>query len=264
MGVGFFFGMLFDKIVVMMEKGMGGIFGFLVVVVVLGVMFGKILYEIGVVDQIVVKMFKFFGYSCVYYVIGFVGLVCVLLLFFEVVIVLLISVVFLMVCYIGMNLVKLVILLFVGVVVVVVFLVSGLVLMLLVLQMNVDFGWMILIGLCVVILGMIIVGLLWGNFISCYVELYIFDDISELYFGEGKMLFFGFSLLLILLLLVLVGLKIIVVCFVLEGFIVYEWFEFIGYLFIVILVVCLVVIYGLVMCQGMLKDKVMEICGYVL
>lgn len=50
MGVGFFFGMLFDKIVVMMEKGMGGIFGFLVVVVVLGVMFGKILYEIGVVD----------------------------------------------------------------------------------------------------------------------------------------------------------------------------------------------------------------------
>lgn len=114
--------------------------------------------------------------------------------------------------------------------------------------MNVDFGWMILIGLCAVILGMIIVGSLWGNFISCYVELYIFDDISELYFGEGKMLFFGFSLSLILLSLVLVGLKIIVVCFVLEGFIVYEWFEFIGYLFIAILVVCLVAIYGLVMC----------------
>lgn len=50
MGVGFFFGMLFDKIVATMEKGMGGIFGFLAVVVVLGVMFGKILYEIGVVD----------------------------------------------------------------------------------------------------------------------------------------------------------------------------------------------------------------------
>lgn len=78
-------------------------------------------------------MFKFFGYSCVYYVIGFVGLVCVLLLFFEVVIVLLISVVFLMVCYIGMNLVKLVILLFVGVAAAAVFLVFGLALMLLVL-----------------------------------------------------------------------------------------------------------------------------------
>lgn len=130
--------------------------------------------------------------------------------------------------------------------------------------MNVDFGWMILIGLCAVISGMIIVGSLWGNFISRYVELYIFDDISESYFGEGKMSFFGFSLSLILLSLVLVGLKIIVARFVSEGFIVYEWFEFIGYSFIAILVVCLVAIYGLVMRQGMLKDKVMEICGYAL
>ncbi len=36
-------------------------------------------------------------------------------------------------------------------------------------QMHADFGWMILIGLCAAIPGMIIAGPLW-NFISRYVE----------------------------------------------------------------------------------------------
>ena len=45
--------------------------------------------------------------------------------------------------------------------------------MLLASQMNADFGWMILIGLCAAIPGMIIAGPLWGNFISRYVELHI-------------------------------------------------------------------------------------------
>ena len=58
--------------------------------------------------------------------------------------------------------------------------------MLLASQMNADFGWMILIGLCAAIPGMIIAGPLWGNFISRYVELHIPDDISEPHLGEGK------------------------------------------------------------------------------
>ena len=95
--------------------------------------------------------------------------------------------------------------------------------------MNADFGWMILIGLCAAIPGMIIAGPLWGNFISRYVELHIPDDISEPHLGEGKMPSFGFSLSLILLPLVLVGLKTIAARFVPEGSTAYEWFEFIGH-----------------------------------
>ncbi len=97
--------------------------------------------------------------------------------------------------------------------------------MLLASQMNADFGWMILIGLCAAIPGMIIAGPLWGNFISRYVELHIPDDISEPHLGEGKMPSFGFSLSLILLPLVLVGLKTIAARFVPEGSTAYEWFE---------------------------------------
>lgn len=82
-----------DKIAATMEKGWRHL-GFLAVVVALGAMFGKILHETGAVDQIAVKMLKSFGHSRVHYAIGLAGLVCALPLFFEVAIVLLISVAF--------------------------------------------------------------------------------------------------------------------------------------------------------------------------
>ncbi|EIV8251968.1 gluconate transporter [Escherichia coli] len=264
MGAGLFSGMPLDKIAATMEKGMGGTLGFLAVVVALGAMFGKILHETGAVDQIAVKMLKSFGHSRAHYAIGLAGLVCALPLFFEVAIVLLISVAFSMARHTGTNLVKLVIPLFAGVAAAAAFLVPGPAPMLLASQMNADFGWMILIGLCAAIPGMIIAGPLWGNFISRYVELHIPDDISEPHLGEGKMPSFGFSLSLILLPLVLVGLKTIAARFVPEGSTAYEWFEFIGHPFTAILVACLVAIYGLAMRQGMPKDKVMEICGHAL
>jgi Gnt-I system low-affinity gluconate transporter len=263
-GAGLFSGMPLDKIAATMEKGMGGTLGFLAIVVALGAMFGKILHETGAVDQIAVKMLKSFGHSRAHYAIGLAGLICALPLFFEVAIVLLISVAFSMARHTGTNLVKLVIPLFAGVAAAAAFLLPGPAPMLLASQMHADFGWMILIGLCAAIPGMIIAGPLWGNFISRYVELNIPDDITEPHLGEGKMPSFGFSLSLILLPLVLVGLKTIAARFVPVGSSTYEWFEFIGHPFTAILVACLVAIYGLAIRQGMPKDKVMEICGHAL
>ncbi|EGP0690828.1 gluconate transporter [Salmonella enterica] len=233
MGAGLFSGMPLDKIAATMEKGMGGTLGFLAIVVALGAMFGKILHETGAVDQIAVKMLKSFGHNRAHYAIGLAGLICALPLF-------------------------------AGVAAAAAFLLPGPAPMLLASQMHADFGWMILIGLCAAIPGMIIAGPLWGNFISRYVELRIPDDITEPHLGEGKMPSFGFSLSLILLPLVLVGLKTIAARFVPEGSTAYEWFEFIGHPFTAILVACLVAIYGLAMRQGMPKDKVMEICGHAL
>ena len=216
-GAGLFSGMPLDKIAATMEKGMGGTLGFLAIVVALGAMFGKILHETGAVDQIAVKMLKSFGHNRAHYAIGLAGLICALPLFFEVAIVLLISVAFSMARHTGTNLVKLVIPLFAGVAAAAAFLLPGPAPMLLASQMHADFGWMILIGLCAAIPGMIIAGPLWGNFISRYVELHIPDDVTEPHLGEGKMPSFGFSLALILLPLVLVGLKTIAARFVPVG-----------------------------------------------
>lgn len=107
-GAGLFSGMPLDKIAATMEKGMGGTLGFLAIVVALGAMFGKILHETGAVDQIAVKMLKSFGHNRAHYAIGLAGLICALPLFFEVAIVLLISVAFSMARHTGTNLVKLV------------------------------------------------------------------------------------------------------------------------------------------------------------
>ncbi|MEY8711965.1 gluconate transporter [Mangrovibacter phragmitis] len=263
-GAGLCSGMPLDKIAATMEKGMGGTLGFLAVVVALGAMFGKILFETGAVDQIAVKMLKSFGHNRAHFAIGLAGLVCALPLFFEVAIVLLISVAFSMARHTGTNLVKLVIPLFAGVAAAAAFLVPGPAPMLLASQMHADFGWMILIGLCAAVPGMLIAGPLWGNFISRYVELKVPDDVSEPHLGEGKLPSFGFSLALILLPLVLVGLKTIAAHFVAQGSTAYEWFEFIGHPFTAILVACLVAIYGLAVRQGMPKEKVMDICGQAL
>lgn len=184
-GAGLFSGMPLDKIAATMEKGWAARWAS-AIVVALGAMFGKILHETGAVDQIAVKMLKSFGHSRAHYAIGLAGLICALPLFFEVAVVLLISVAFSMARHTGTNLVKLVIPLFAGVAAAAAFLLPGPAPMLLASQMHADFGWMILIGLCAAIPGMIIAGPLWGNFISRYVELHIPDDITEPHPARAK------------------------------------------------------------------------------
>ena len=60
-GAGLFSGMPLEKITQTMQNGMGGTLGFLSIVVALGAMFGKVLHETGALDQIAVRLLKFFG-----------------------------------------------------------------------------------------------------------------------------------------------------------------------------------------------------------
>ncbi|MBV4368372.1 gluconate transporter [Erwinia sp. BNK-24-b] len=263
-GAGIFSGMRLEDIAATMQKGMGGTLGFLAIVVALGAMFGKILHETGAVDQIAVKMLKTFGESRAHYAMGIAGLICALPLFFEVAVVLLISIAFAVARRTGDNLVKLVIPLFAGVAAAAAFLLPGPAPMLLASQMHVDFGWMILLGVCAAIPSMLIAGPLFGNFISRRVVFTLPTETSHPEFDESKMPSFGFSLSLILFPLILVGLKTIGARFVTEGTTLYEWLEFIGHPFIAILLACLLAIYGLAYRQGMDKERVMQICGSAL
>ncbi|HBV38591.1 MAG TPA: gluconate transporter [Erwinia sp.] len=263
-GAGVFSGMPLIDIAATMQKGMGGTLGFLAVVVALGAMFGKILHETGAVDQIAIKMLKTFGESRAHYAMGIAGLICALPLFFEVAVVLLISIAFAVASRTGDNLVKLVIPLFAGVAAAAAFLLPGPAPMLLASQMHVDFGWMILLGVCAAIPSMLIAGPLFGNFISRHVTFTLPTENNHPEFDESKLPSFAFSLSLILFPLVLVGLKTIGARFATEGTSLYQWLEFIGHPFIAILLACLVAIYGLAYRQGMDKERVMQICGSAL
>lgn len=57
---GIFSGMPLDHIADTMQKGMGDTLGFLAIVVALGAMFGKILHEVGALDQIAAQLLKRF------------------------------------------------------------------------------------------------------------------------------------------------------------------------------------------------------------
>ena len=260
-GAGIFSGMPLDDIAKTMEKGMGGTLGFLAIVVALGAMFGKILHETGALDQIAAKLLDSFGEKRAHYALGIAGLVCALPLFFDVAIVLLIGVVFAVARRTNGNVVKLAIPLFAGVAGAAAFLLPGPTPMLLASQMGADYGWMILIGLCAAIPGMVLAGPLFGNFISKHVTLDLPEDIQEPSLDKSKLPSFGFSLALVLFPLVLVGMKTIGARFVEAGTELHKWLEFIGHPFTAILIACLVAIYGLAIRRGMSKEKVMEVCS---
>lgn len=263
-GAGIFSGMPLNKITDTMQKGMGGTLGFLAVVVALGAMFGKILHETGAVDQIAIRMLKTFGEKRSHFAMGAAGFICALPLFFEVAIVLLISIAFAVARRTNDNMVKLVIPLFAGVAAAAAFVLPGPAPMLLASQMHADFGWMILLGLCAAIPGMLIAGPLFGNFIAKRVQFAspAADSFPEV--AKDKLPSFGFSLSLILFPLILVGLKTIAANFIDKGSRLYECFEFIGHPFIAILIAVLITIYGLAYRQGMDKSRVMAICGEAL
>ncbi|WP_445373896.1 gluconate transporter [Photorhabdus tasmaniensis] len=261
MGAGVFSGMPLDKITETMQEGMGGTLGFLAIVVALGAMFGKVLYETGALDQIAIKLLNSFGESRAHYSLGIAGLVCALPLFFDVAIVLLIGVAFAVARRTGGNVVKLVIPLFAGVAAATAFLLPGPAPMLLASQMNADFGWMILIGISAAIPGMLLAGPIFGSFVSQYVTLDLPADINEPSLGQGTMPSFGLSLSLVLFPLGLVGLKAVGERFVEQGSELYLWLKFIGHPFSAILAACLITIYGLAIRRGMSKEKVMDICS---
>lgn len=258
---GIFSGMPLDRIADTMQKGMGDTLGFLAIVVALGAMFGKILHEVGALDQIAAHLLKRFGQSKAHYALGIAGLICALPLFFDVAVVLLIGIVFAVARRTDGNIVKLAIPLFAGVAAAASFLLPGPVPMLLASQMQADFGWMIAIGLVAAVLGMLIAGPLYGSFISRYVNWSMPADENEPTLNTAKLPSFGLSLALVLCPLVLVGMKTIGARLVTPGSQLQQWLEFIGHPFIAILVACLIVIYGLAKPRGMTNEQTLAICS---
>lgn len=261
-GAGLFSGMPIAEITATMQKGMAGTLGFLAIVVALGAMFGKILHETGALDQIAAKLLATFGEKRANYAVGIAGLVCALPLFFDVAIVLLIGVVFAVANRTGHNVVRLAVPLFAGVAAAAAFLLPGPTPLLVASQMGADYGWMLLIGLCAAIPGMIIAGPLFGNFISKYVVIAVPEDYKAPETNKlTKLPSFGFSLSLVLFPLVLVGLKTIGGRMVEAGSNAQHWLDFIGHPFTALLLACLLATYGLANRYGMSREKIMEICS---
>ena len=265
---GLFSGMPPQDIAKTMEKGMSGTLGFLTIVVGLGAMFGKVLHETGALYQIALKLLSWFGEKRSPVALGVAGLVCALPLFFDVAIVLLIGVVFALVRRTGGGITHYAVSLFAGVAAAAAFLLPGPTPMLLASQMGADLGWMILIGLCAAIPGMLLAGPVYGAWIGRKVtlELPAGSETPEALLGKGEYRppSFAFSMTLMLFPLFLVGLRSIGGHVVAKEGAVYQWLQLIGHPFIAILAACLLAFYGLAIRRGMSREKVLEICSAAL
>lgn len=268
MAAGILSGMPPQDIAKTMEKGMSGTLGFLAIVVGLGAMFGKVLHETGALDQIALRLLNAFGEKRSHIALAVAGLVCALPLFFDVAIVLLIGLVFALVRRTGLGTTKFAVSLFAGVAAAAAFLLPGPTPMLLASQMGADFGWMILIGLCAAIPGMLLAGPLYGTWISRRVNLAMpADATAPSAMVEGNSVAppsFRLSLGLVLFPLLLVGARSIGGNFVAKDSHVHAWLQLIGHPFFAILTACLLAFYGLAIRRGMSREKVFEICSAAL
>ena len=99
-------GMPFPGVVKAFEDGVGGVLGFIAIVVALGTMLGKMMAESGGATRIATTLIALFGESRVHWAIMFVAFIVGIPVFFQVGFVLLIPLVFTIAHRTGMSLVK--------------------------------------------------------------------------------------------------------------------------------------------------------------
>src|SRR5438067_9258686 len=99
-------GMPFPGVVKAFEDGVGGVLGFIAIVVALGTMLGKMMAESGGATRIATTLIALFGESRVHWAIMFVAFIVGIPVFFQVGFVLLIPLVFTIARRTGMSLVK--------------------------------------------------------------------------------------------------------------------------------------------------------------
>ena len=244
------------------QKGMGGTLGFVAVVVALGAMFGKVMEVTGALDRVAHTLLGKFGVKRANWAMALTGFVCALPLFFDVAVVLLISVAFAIVRRGGGSVVKIGIALLAGIATCQAFLIPAPGPILVASQLGADFGYMILFGLIAAVPALILAGPLFGDFISKIVDVPLPADAQNSVHDDSKSLpSFGLAMGLIGLPLLLIGLKTIVGRFVEAGSTLHNWLEFIGHPFTAIMVACLAAFYLLGIRRGMSRDEVMSVCN---
>ena len=106
LALGIVAGMPFGNVVKAFTDGVGGVLGFIAIVVALGTMLGKMMAESGAATRIATTLISRFGEQRVHWAIMFVAFIVGIPVFFQVGFVLLIPLVFTIARRTGMSLVK--------------------------------------------------------------------------------------------------------------------------------------------------------------
>lgn len=264
LGVAVAGGIPIGEIIDTIQEGMGGILGYIAIVIGIGTMIGEILRVSGGAKQIAGTLLSSFGEQRAPWALSLIGLIVAIPVFFEVALILFIPLVYDLTRRTGKSILHYAIPLAAGIAVAHSFIpptpgpvaVAALI--------GADLGWVILFGLIAGIPSVIIGGIFYGRYIGNKIHLGVPEHMVPEYDKDvatqiTKIPGFGVSILIIVVPLVLILMNTASGVIFPDGHSIKVWMSFIGHPFTALIISCLLAFYFLGTRLGFTRDQVQKV-----
>lgn len=257
-------GIPIDEIIGTIQEGMGGILGYIAIVIGIGTMIGEILRVSGGAGQIAGTLIKSFGEKKAPWALTLIGLIVAIPVFFEVALILFIPLVYDLTRRTGKSVLTYGIPLAAGIAVAHSFIpptpgpvaVAALI--------GADLGWVILFGMIAGIPAAIVGGIFYGRYIGEKIKVSVPEHMipkteEDMVTDIKKIPGFGISITIIIVPLVLILMNTASQVIFTEGSQMYNWMGFIGHPFTALTIASLLAFYFLGTRLGFTRNQVQEI-----
>lgn len=246
------------------REGMGGILGYIAVVIGIGTMIGEILRVSGGAGQIASTLIRSFGEKKAPWALSLIGLIVAIPVFFEVALILFIPLVYDLTRRTGKSILYYGIPLAAGIAVAHAFIpptpgpvaVAALI--------GADLGWVIFIGLIAGVPSVIAGGIFFGNYISGKIHAGVPEHMIQQITDDGSADLrtvpgFGISVMIIFVPLALILMNTASGVLLGDDSLIAEWMSFIGHPFTALLIAALLAFYFLGTRLGFTRDQVQQV-----
>ena len=258
-GIGIGQGMKLDVIVNSIEKGIGNTLGFLVLILGLGAMLGKLVAESGAAQQITNGLIKFFGVKNTKVAVMFTGFIVGITMFYSVGFVILVPLVFTIAASTGLSLIGIGLPMLAALSVTHGFLPPHPAPSALSVMFKADIGTTLIYGVVLAIPSILISGPFLTRFLPKVNAKPLKEFMATKKIHTSKLPSLNKSLLVALLPVILIGLTTLISSIFQNNDTLFEWINFIGNPVIALLITLIIGTYTLGISRGMSMEEIMEI-----
>jgi len=259
LSVGIAQGMNLIDVIESIEKGIGNTLGFLVMILGLGAMLGKIVADSGAAQQITNGLIRFFGVRNTQWAVMLTGFIVGITMFYSVGFVILVPLVFTVASATGIPLITIALPMLASLSVTHGFLPPHPAPSALTIMFEADIGKTLIYGIIVSIPTIIISGPILTNFLSKVNAKPLKEFMAKKVFSEDELPGLKISLFTALLPVILIGISTIILEFLSDKLVIYSIIKFIGNPVIALLLSVLLSIYTLGLSRGFKMDEIMKI-----
>ncbi len=257
-------GIPISEIIVTIREGMGGILGYIAIVIGIGTMIGEILRVSGGAGQIADTIIRSFGEKKAPWALSLIGLIVAIPVFFEVALILFIPLVYDLTRKTGRSILHYGIPLAAGIAVAHAFIPPTPGPVAVAVLIGADLGWVILFGLIAGIPSAMAGGIYFGRYIGEKIKVGVPEHMipesdAESVSNITKIPGFGISVLIIIVPLILILMNTASGVFFPDDSTFYMWMSFIGHPFTALIIASLMAFYFLGTRLGFTRDQVQEV-----